>query len=139
MSKNTEKEIIMGIFDFFKKKEKTTSLCKASDITSTAIPESEKRFYQPDGYYTNKTHEGTAFEQTVITFDERKKTCISSKTGLYYVTSANVVNNFFGIRNSVEQVSHAAYILDIVKSLPEDFALEGDYFNFILNSLFERE
>ena len=61
---------------------------------------------------------------------------LSSKTGLYYVTSANVVNNFFGIRNSVEQVSHAAYILDIVKSLPEDFALEEDYFNFILNSLF---
>ena len=61
---------------------------------------------------------------------------LSSKTGLYYVSSANVVNNFFGIRNSVEQVSFAAYILDIVKSLPEDFTLEEDYFNFILNSLY---
>lgn len=60
----------------------------------------------------------------------------SRKTGLYYVASANVLNNFFGIRNSVEQVSFATYELDIVKNLPEDTPPEEDYFNFILNSLY---
>ena len=60
----------------------------------------------------------------------------SRKTGLYYVSSANVLNNFFGIRNSVEQISFATYQLDIVKNLPEDARLEDEYFNFILNSLY---
>lgn len=61
---------------------------------------------------------------------------LSAKTGLYYVKSANVLNNFFGIRNSVEQVSLATYFMDIVKNLPEDMPPEEDYYNFILNSLF---
>lgn len=80
----------MGLFDIFKRKEKAKSLNQTPTMepniqkkAPAAIPESEKRFYQPDEYYTNKTHEGTAFEQTVITFDERKKTCIPSNTGLY--------------------------------------------------------
>lgn len=80
----------MGLFDIFKKKEKAKSLNQTPAIATTiqknapaVIPESEKRYYQPDEYYTTKTHEGTAFEQTVITFDERKKTCIPSSTGLY--------------------------------------------------------
>lgn len=61
---------------------------------------------------------------------------LNRKSGLYYVSSANVLNNFFGIRNSVEQVSHAAYFTDIVKTVPDDIAFDEEYYNFILNTLF---
>jgi len=61
---------------------------------------------------------------------------LSAKTGLYSVKSANVLNNFFGIRNSVEQLSLATYFMDIVKNLPEDMPPEEEYYNFILNSLY---
>lgn len=61
---------------------------------------------------------------------------LSSRGGLYYVSSASVINNFFGIRNSVEQMSYAAYFADVVKSFPEELPLEEDYYNFILNTLY---
>ena len=61
---------------------------------------------------------------------------LSKKTGLYYVSSASVINNFFGIRNSVEQMSFAAYFADVIKSFPEELPLEDDYFNFVLNTLY---
>lgn len=61
---------------------------------------------------------------------------LNRKTGLYYVSSANVINNFYGIRNSVEQMSFAAYFADIVKSFPDELPLEDDYFNFVLNTLY---
>lgn len=51
----------MGLFDIFKKKEKAKSLSQAPALVPTiqkkapvAIPESEKRFYQPDEYYTKR-------------------------------------------------------------------------------------
>lgn len=47
------------------------------------IPENEKKYYQPDSYYTSKTHQGTQFERDVITFEERKKTSTISRNGLY--------------------------------------------------------
>lgn len=67
----------MGLFDFLKKKDK-------ADDTSikTSVSESEK-MYQTDSYYTDVVYEGTAFEQRVITFEERKKTAIPSERGLY--------------------------------------------------------
>ncbi len=61
---------------------------------------------------------------------------LSQKTGLYYVSSANIINNFFGIRNSVEQMSFATYFADVIKSFPEELPLEDDYFNFVLNTLY---
>lgn len=67
----------MGLFDLFKKGKDPTSTQESS------ITESEKQYYQPDSYYTDKAFEGTQFEKTVITFEERKKTCIPSRTGLY--------------------------------------------------------
>lgn len=45
---------------------------------SSSIPENEKQYYRPDEYYTTKV-----FGRPVITFDERKKTCIPSQGGLY--------------------------------------------------------
>ena len=71
----------MGLFDLFKKKNKTGAT-KAKN-TSTAVSESEKEHYQPDPYYTDVVAEGTPFERTVITFEDRKKTAIPSNGGLY--------------------------------------------------------
>ena len=61
---------------------------------------------------------------------------ISQKGTFGYVSSASIINNFYGIRNSVEQMSMAAYFADVVKSFPEEMPLEDDYFNFILNSFY---
>ena len=47
------------------------------------IPEGEKKYYQPDEYYTEKRFQGTPFASDVITFEERKKTAYPSRTGLY--------------------------------------------------------
>ena len=57
-------------------------------------------------------------------------------TGMYYPVSANVSENFFDIRNSVEKVSLATYITDIVNAIPDEFPIEDNYFRFILNSLY---
>ena len=71
----------MGLFDFFKKKAKSESPQQAKDVRS--IPETDKKYYQPDSYYTEKASEGTPFEKKVITFEERKRTAIPSSRGLY--------------------------------------------------------
>ena len=71
----------MGLFDLFKK---STDKKRATKVdSSTTIPESEKKYYQPDSYYTKKVYEGTMFEKEVITFERRKQTSIPSKNGLY--------------------------------------------------------
>lgn len=61
---------------------------------------------------------------------------LAKRTGLYYISSASVSNNFFGIRNSVEQMSFAAYFADVIKSFPEEMPLDDDYFNFVLNTMY---
>ena len=61
---------------------------------------------------------------------------LGRRTGLYYLSAAEIIDNFYGIRKSVEQMSFAAYVTDVVKSSPEDSAIEDDYFNFVLNTLF---
>lgn len=76
----------MGFFDLLKKgskAQKDASVTKQEPISARNIPESEKKYYKPDEYYTLKKHEGTFFESSVISFDERKKTCIPSNRGLY--------------------------------------------------------
>ena len=81
----------MGLFDIFRKKKKQHHLqtppviAQAIPTESQAvpIPKSEKQVYQPDEYYTNVVYEGSTFEQKVITFEERKNTCVPSSTGLY--------------------------------------------------------
>ncbi len=61
---------------------------------------------------------------------------LNRRTGLCYVSSASVIDNFYGIRNSVEQMSLASYVADVVKNSPEDFVLDDEYFSFVLNTLF---
>lgn len=72
----------MGLFDFLKKQDSKPRE-KMADIVTSTVAENEKKYYQDDSYYTNKVYEGTAFEKTVITFDERKKTAVPSRRGLY--------------------------------------------------------
>lgn len=73
----------MGLFDLFEKKEKKQVVEDANPTVKIAVPEPDKRFYQPDEYYANVVHEGTAFEHHVVTFEGRKKTAIPSDRGLY--------------------------------------------------------
>lgn len=82
----------MSIFDLFRKRskkqvEENTLIPRQKTTTQTAknstISVSEKKYYQPDSYYTEKAHEGTVFEHEVITFEKRKNTCIPSRNGLY--------------------------------------------------------
>lgn len=73
----------MGAFDFLKKKANLGPREEVAAIVKGTVAEGEKKCYQDDSYYTSKVHEGTAFEKTVITFEERKKTAIPSQRGLY--------------------------------------------------------
>lgn len=69
----------MGLFDFLKPKSGGSKSSNGRDT----IPDSEKKYYRSDDYYTTKTYEGTAAEGEVITFNARKRTSIPSSTGLY--------------------------------------------------------
>lgn len=61
---------------------------------------------------------------------------IEKRTGLGYVSSAAVINNFFEIRECVEKVSLAAYIADLANSLPQGECYDELFYNFILNMLY---
>lgn len=61
---------------------------------------------------------------------------LEKKTGMYYPVGAELIENFFEIRNSVEKVAVATYICDIANSIPDEFPLDDDYFSFILNTLY---
>lgn len=65
----------MGLFDLFKKNQ--------SESKKATIPEQDKKYYQQDSYYTDTVFTGTQFEKKVVLFENRKKTAIPSKTGLY--------------------------------------------------------
>lgn len=65
-----------------KKKEKAVQITQIKNKKDT-IPETEKKYYQPEEYYTDVVAEGTAFERRVIPFEERKKMAIPSVRGLY--------------------------------------------------------
>lgn len=75
----------MGLGDFFKKiMPSSTQFTYAQILSRTeTISADEKRYYQPDSYYTKKTHIGTPFEREVVAFEERVKNTNPSSTGLY--------------------------------------------------------
>ncbi|WP_426350086.1 SAP domain-containing protein [Alloiococcus sp. CFN-8] len=72
----------MGLFDLFKKKDKPVPTPLEKSV-NTKVPKEEKKYYQPDSYYTDVIAEGTDFERKVISFEDRKKTAIPSNRGLY--------------------------------------------------------
>ncbi len=67
----------MGLLDFLKKKSSKGKFIKVN------IPEEDRKYYERDEYYTYIIAEGTPFQRDVVLFDERKKTAIPSKNGLY--------------------------------------------------------
>lgn len=81
----------MGLLDFFKsliQKEKTSQKITKQGkqypyADSSTITASERHCYQPDEYYTYESYPGKAMAQPVVTFEERKRTCIPSERGLY--------------------------------------------------------
>ena len=70
----------MGLFDFFKKPK---PVVLKQEPTPPAVPETDKQYYQHDSYYTDVAFSGTPFEKKVISFEDRKRTAIPSRTGLY--------------------------------------------------------
>ena len=61
---------------------------------------------------------------------------IDTSKGLGYVSSAQIIENFYDIRTSVEKMSLASYITDLVSSLADEVVYDEEFFRFTLNTLF---
>ncbi len=61
---------------------------------------------------------------------------IEKRGTLGYVTGAAVINNFFEIRGSVEKVSFATYIAELVGAMPDEVGFSDEFYSFILNTLY---
>ncbi len=61
---------------------------------------------------------------------------IDTSKGLGYVTSAQIIENFFDLRQSVEKMSLAAYITDLVSFMADEIIYDEDFFKFTLNTLY---
>ena len=61
---------------------------------------------------------------------------IEKRGAMGYVTGATVINNFFGIRDSVEKVSFSAYICALLNAMPDDTGFSDEFYSFILNTLY---
>ncbi|MCD7872557.1 MAG: SAP domain-containing protein [Clostridiales bacterium] len=72
----------MGLFKLFKGKD-ISDIKELNNSNKDTVIKLKESYYQPDEYYTDVIAENTPFERKVVTFDERKKTAIPSKGGLY--------------------------------------------------------
>lgn len=79
---NSYKGVTMGLFNLFKKEDKSVQTPKVEAVKPT-VQDDEKKYYQSDSYYTDTVAEGTVFERKVVSFEDRKKTTIPSNRGLY--------------------------------------------------------
>jgi len=61
---------------------------------------------------------------------------LDNKTGLHYISSAEPIETFYPLRESVEKMSLAVYLMDVVNAVSRDFLDADGYFSFILNTLF---
>lgn len=61
---------------------------------------------------------------------------IDTSKGLGYVSSAQIIENFYDIRTSVEKMSLAAYITDLVSAIADEIMYDEDFFKFTLNTLY---
>lgn len=64
---------------------------------------------------------------------------LKNRNGLYLVSSANIINNFYNLRNSLEKVSFATYVCEVAKTVSEYVVGDNDYFRFVLNTLYFME
>ena len=70
----------MGLFDFFKKPKQAVV---KQEPAKPVVPETDRKYYQDNSYYTNTAFAGTPFEKKVVLFEERKQSAFPSRTGLY--------------------------------------------------------
>ena len=61
---------------------------------------------------------------------------IDTSRGLGYISSAQIIENFFDIRQSVEKMSLASYITDLVSFMADEIIYDEDFFRFTLNTLY---
>lgn len=61
---------------------------------------------------------------------------LSNKGNLYYISNANIKNNFYNIRLSVEKLSLATYVNEICANVSEFLEGDNEYFRFVLNTLY---
>ena len=61
---------------------------------------------------------------------------IEKRGAIGYVSGATVINNFFGIRDSVEKVAFSAYICALLNAIPDDTGICDEFYSFILNTLY---
>lgn len=106
----------MDILNLFKQKTK-------NNTPQTIINQNN---YHDDSYYATYAHKGTEFERKVITFEERKKTSIPTRNGLYpaevlllYYISLNIYPNpqngypgFWWFEYGIRYVEEYLFILE---------------------------
>ena len=63
----------------------------------------------------------------------------SKQGGLFVVSSAQIINNFFDLRNDVMKVAFASYYMDVVADIAHDIVGDNDYLSFVLNVLYLTE
>ena len=82
----------MKLFNLFKKNKplQSPAVNRSETITekvlrkeTSQISEKNKKYYQDDSYYTTTYNDIMGKPQNVITFEDRKKTCIPTSQGLY--------------------------------------------------------
>ena len=61
---------------------------------------------------------------------------LDNSKGLNYINSAQIKENFYDLRTSVEKTSLAAYFTDLVSFLADEIMFDNEFFSFVLNSLF---
>ncbi len=61
---------------------------------------------------------------------------IDTSRGLGYISSAQVLESFYDLRSSVEKMSLASYISDLVSGLADEIMYDDDFFRFTLNTLY---
>lgn len=61
---------------------------------------------------------------------------IDTSKGIGYITGAQVIENFYELRTSVEKTSLASYITDLVSLISDEIIYDDEFFKFTLNTLF---
>lgn len=94
-------------------------------------PESGKITAMSKGIRSHKHKDFAALQQFCYS-----EFVIDDKRSLGYINSAQIINNFYDMRTSVEKVYFASYFTDLVSSLSDEFIYDDEFFKFILNTLF---
>ncbi len=61
---------------------------------------------------------------------------VDNSRGLGYISSAQILENFFELRSGVEKMSLAAYVADLVSNLADEIMYDDEFFRFTLNTLY---